>query len=176
MVRGILGVDSALLSGMAIFIFAGSGAIAVLLLSHLEPTHTLRLGSGALLGGVLIVMSAVLMHSPLLFFVGSILAGAGFGTGFQGAVRSVLATADANERGGLVSVIFVIAYLAMGLPALGAGYLLAHGGALAGTVREFAGLVVVLAGLALAGGMGRSALPAPRIETKVFTQPSHCKE
>ncbi len=176
MVRGILGVDSPLLAGMALFIFAGSGAIAVLLLSHLEPVHTLRLGAGALLLGVIMVVLAVAAHSPLLFFAGSIISGAGFGVGFQGAVRSVLATATADERGGLVSVIFVIAYLAMGLPALGAGYLLAHGGALPGTVREFAGLVVVLAGLALIGGAGRIALPARRIQARVFSQPSHCKE
>lgn len=176
MVRNVLGVESSLLAGLAVFVFAGSGAAAVLLLGRQEPRRMLRLGAGALLAGILVVLVALSRHSASLFFFGSIVSGAGFGAGFQGAVRSVMTVAAADERAGLVSAVFIIAYLAMGLPAVGAGYLLAHGGGLAVTTGEFAAVVVMLAGLALLGALDRSAVPVRRFSTNVFSGPSNCQE
>jgi hypothetical protein len=46
-------------------------------------------------------------------------------------------------------VVFVLAYLAMGLPAIGAGWLLVHGQHLASTVLEFSAVVLVLAAVAV---------------------------
>ncbi len=60
------------------------------------------------------------------------------GSGFQGAVRSVVAQAHADERAGVLAVIFVIAYLAMALPAIAAGFLLVKGSALPSVAMEFA--------------------------------------
>ncbi|HTQ36699.1 MAG TPA: MFS transporter [Steroidobacteraceae bacterium] len=160
MVRNVLGVESPLLAGLAVFVFASSGAVAVLLSGRRDPRRMLALGAAALLAGVVVVFTALPRHSPPLLFAGSIVAGVGFGAGFQGAVRGVLATASATERAGVVAVVFIIAYLAMGLPAMGAGYLLTHGGGLAGTMRDFAALVAVLAGAALFGSLRGAAASA----------------
>jgi len=80
-------------------------------------------------------------------------AGMGFGAGFQGAVRTVVPFATSRERAGVLSVIFVVSYVAMGAPAMLAGYLLAHGGNVFATAREFGAVVMVLAGLALVGNL-----------------------
>jgi len=151
MVRAVLGAPSPLLAGLVVSVFAGSGAVAVVLLGKRDPPRMLTLGAGALLAGSLLVYAALPWHSASLLFVGSILSGVGFGAGFQGAARSVLTTAPPAERAAAVSMVLLIAYLAMGLPAVGAGYLLAHGTGLAGTMRVFAALVVGLAGLVLFG-------------------------
>ena len=149
MVRSLTGSASPLLSGLAMFVMAGSGGVAVYVLRQLEPRSSMRLGSVSLALGVLLVVPALSLGWLALFYVGLVLAGVGFGSGFQGAVRSVVASAKAHERAGVLSVVFVLAYLAMGLPAIGAGWLLVHGQQLASTVLEFAALVLVLAAVAV---------------------------
>jgi MFS family permease len=149
MVRSLTGSASPLLSGLAMFVMAGSGGVAVYVLRQLEPRRSMRLGSISLALGVLLVVPALSLGWLALFYVGLVLAGTGFGSGFQGAVRSVVASAKAHERAGVLSVVFVLAYLAMGLPAIGAGWLLVHGQHLASTVLEFAALVLVLAAVAV---------------------------
>jgi hypothetical protein len=96
---------------------------------------------------------------PLAFFAGLAASGVGFGSGFQGAVRSVVSQANADERAGVLAVIFVIAYLAFGLPAIGAGYLLVQGSPLPRVADEF-GLGIALLALLPLLLMRRNA-PAP---------------
>jgi len=56
-----------------------------------------------------------------IFFAGTIIAGAGFGAAFQGALRSVLPLAQAHERAGLMAAFYVLSYLAFSIPAIAAG-------------------------------------------------------
>ena len=65
-------------------------------------------------------------RSPILFFAGTAIAGAGFGAGFQGGLRTIVPLAGPTERAGVIAVIYVISYLALGLPAIGAGVLVVH--------------------------------------------------
>ncbi len=97
---------------------------------------------------MVVVLSALYLKSPLLFFAGLSGTGVGFGSGFQGAVRSVVSHAQVNERAGVLAVIFVIAYLAMGVPAIAAGMLLT-GSALPSVATEFGGVILLLAALSL---------------------------
>ena len=64
------------------------------------------------------------------------------------ALRSVLPLAEPHERGGLLSTIYVLSYLAFSLPAIAAGLLLA---AVAGTVTV---AVAIAAAVLRAGGTG----------------------
>jgi hypothetical protein len=90
-----------------------------------------------------------------LFLLGTAVAGIGFGAGFQGALRSVVVLLQPQERAGVLAVLFVISYLAMGLPAMVAGYGVSHQGNIASTAFEFGSGVVLLALLALAGTFRR---------------------
>lgn len=158
MVRSLTGHASPLLSGLAMFVMAGSGGVAVHVLRHFDPRRAMRLGAISLALGVLLVVPALNLNLLTLFYIALSLAGIGFGSGFQGAVRSIVASARAHERAGVLSVVFVLAYLAMGLPAIGAGWLLVHGEDLASTTLEFAALVLVLSVVAvLPDGSARRA-------------------
>jgi hypothetical protein len=89
----------------------------------------------------------------------------GFGTGFQGAVRSIVPFAAPHERAGVLSIVFVVSYLSMGVPAIAAGALVARHGNILGTAREF-GIVVMtlaLAAVLAAGLAGRRVAPKPTI-------------
>jgi MFS family permease len=162
MVRELTGMFSPLLSGLAMFAMAGSGGVAVYLLRHLEPRRSMKFGAISLALGVVLIVPALSLGLLALFYIALMLAGIGFGSGFQGAVRSVVASAKAHERAGVLSVVFVLAYLAMGLPAIGAGWLLVHGRSLTSTTLEFAALVLVLSIVAvLPDGGARSAPVQP---------------
>jgi hypothetical protein len=56
-----------------------------------------------------------------------------------------------HQRAGMLSVVYVISYLAMGLPAVIAGFLLVHEGDLLATAVQYGAAVMVLAALALLG-------------------------
>jgi hypothetical protein len=105
----------------------------------------------ALLAGVGLTLLAFVQTSTAEFFIGTAIAGAGFGAAFQGAIRTVIPLAAAHHRAGLLSTVYVISYLAMGLPAVIAGFLVVHGGGVLTTAREYAVAVMVSAAMALAG-------------------------
>jgi MFS family permease len=157
LVRSSFGLDSSLLGGIALFVLAGSGGTSVLLTQRLEPRTLMIYGATVLFVGVGLAVSSLSYHSATAFFLGTALAGSGFGTGFQGAIKTVVPLAAPHERGGVLSVIFVVSYLAMGLPAVIAGYFVARQGDLFLTAREFGAVVMVLAALALIGTLRRTS-------------------
>jgi hypothetical protein len=88
----------------------------VLAFNSSAPRTVIAYGAFALIAGTAAVMAALDAQSAAGFFLASALAGSGFGAGFQGAMRTVLPTAKAHERAGVLSVVFVVSYLAMGIP------------------------------------------------------------
>jgi hypothetical protein len=106
-------------------------------------------------------MVAVDQSSTVGFFSSTVVAGIGFGAGFQGGIRTVAPLAAAHERAGVLSVLYVICYLGMGAPSVVAGVLVVHGGGLITTARDYTLFVLVLAAAALAGLVvtNRSAQP-----------------
>jgi len=158
--RTVLGFDPSLASGIAAFAFAGSGAATVLALSSRLPRTVMVYGASALIAGTAAAMGALGAHLAAGFFLATALAGSGFGASFQGAMRTVLPTAKAHERAGVLSVMFVVSYLAMGLPAVAAGFLVSRGSALLATAQNFGAMVALLSALALVGIMS-NRLSAP---------------
>jgi hypothetical protein len=65
-----------------------------------------------------------------------------------------------HERAGLLSVLYVVAYLAMGAPAVLAGIGVVHGGGLLITAREYGLVVTALAAAALLGTLPRRPVEA----------------
>jgi predicted MFS family arabinose efflux permease len=158
LVRGMLGVGSAFLGGMTLFVLAASGGLAVLALRRHEPRAMMILGAAMLAAGVGVTVWSLPHHDIVVFFAGTAIAGVGFGTGFQGAVRSVVPFAAPHERAGVLSIIFIVSYLSMGLPAIGAGLLVARHGNIIGTAEQFGAVVMALALAAvLSAGLRRAA-------------------
>jgi predicted MFS family arabinose efflux permease len=151
LLRTRFGLDSSLAGGIALFVLAGCGGTSVLLTQRL-PARTLMLyGTSALLAGVGLVLASLSWHSATAFFLGTALAGSGFGTAFQGSILTVVPLAAPQERSGVLSVIFVVSYVAMGVPAVIAGYFVARYGDLFLVAREFGAGVMLLTALALIG-------------------------
>jgi MFS family permease len=152
LVRSLIGHSSALAGGLALFVMALGGIAAVSLITT-SARRMMVIGVFALFAGVAITLVAVGCKSLVLFFAGIAVAGVGFGAGFQGALRIVVPLAQPHERAGVLSVIFVISYVAMGLPAVLAGCVLAHLGNIESTARDFGAIVMMLSALAAAGSL-----------------------
>ncbi|HVZ87631.1 MAG TPA: MFS transporter [Polyangia bacterium] len=160
--RRLLGGTSPLPGGLVLFAMAAAGALAVLATNKRAPRFMTILGTGVLMAGVAVTLVAVGRASASLLFVGAAVAGAGFGNAFQGAIRSVIVPAPAHQRAGVLSILYVVAYLAMGSPAVLAGLGVVHGGGLLATTREYGLAVIALAAAALIGTLLRKPATAPK--------------
>ncbi len=145
----VTGSRSPVLGGLSLFVLAASGALAVLLLRGTAARTVMLLGTVWLFVGVGVTLLGMEARSSLAFFIGAVIAGAGFGAGFQGAIRTVVPLAAQHERSGLLSTVYVASYLAMGLPAVVGGFLVVHGGLLP-AAREYGAAIMLLAAIALA--------------------------
>ena len=81
------------------------------------------LGLVALILGPIVTVAFVFAPSLPGLVVGSAIAGVGFGAGFQAPLRMLLATAAPTHRAGLLSTIYVVSYLAFGVPSVIGGFL-----------------------------------------------------
>ncbi|MFI5635565.1 MFS transporter [Streptomyces sp. NPDC051664] len=151
--RALTRSDSAVYGGMALFVLAGVAAVVAFVLRSAPARIVMFTGISTLVAGVTLTLVAVETGSPITFFIGTAIAGIGFGSGFQGGVRTVMPLAQAHERSGVLSLLYVVSYLGLGVPSVIAGYLVVHFGGLLTTAREYGAAVIALALLALVGLM-----------------------
>jgi MFS family permease len=171
-VREVSGSSTIVLSGLALFVLAGVAAAAVYLLREMDPRSVMALGIFSLVAGVAITLTAIDAGSTYLFFVGTAVAGVGFGSGFQGGLRTVMPLLAAHERAGVLSVLYIVSYLGMGLPAVIAGFLVVHGGGLLTTSYEYGFAVMALALAALTVVVRRPALAPANVAPELCTDGS----
>lgn len=166
-IRTLVDSTSVVWGGLPLFVLAGSAGLAVLVLRGTSTRTVMLLGAGALVTGVTITLVSIGSGTggaaaTTGFFVGSAIAGFGFGSGFQGGIRMVMPQTQPHERAGVLSLLYVVSYLGLGVPAVIGGVLVVHGGGLLQTAREYGIAVIVLTVAALAGLLlsGRRAEPA----------------
>ncbi|KJH75719.1 MFS transporter [Pseudomonas sp. ES3-33] len=146
LVRTATGSTSNLIGGATVAALTVTGALMIYCLRNRPGDKVLQLGATLLPAGVALILIAVHTASLSLFFVGTLVAGCGFGAGFLGAVRSLVPLALPHERAGLMSAFYVLSYLAFCLPALLAGSLTRTFGLVASTDGYGAVLIVLALG------------------------------
>jgi predicted MFS family arabinose efflux permease len=151
LVHALTGSGDVVLGGLSLFVLAASAVVAVIVLRGAEARTVMLIGILALIAGVAVTVVAVNLGSAAVFFAGSTIAGVGFGSGFQGSIRTVVPLAAAHQRAGLVSLLYVVSYLGLGVPAVLAGFGVVHGGGLINAARYYGAAVIALAALALFG-------------------------
>jgi MFS family permease len=144
----LVGSASAIGAGLGLGILAGVASFTTYVLRAVPAPRVMRIGTGALIGGVAAVLLSLWAASAVGFFAGTALAGVGFGAGFQGAIRLVAPLARPDQRAGVLSVLYIFSYLGLGIPAVIAGFAVAQGGDLVATSSEYGAGVIVLAALA----------------------------
>jgi MFS family permease len=112
-----------------------------------------------LIVGAVVTFASIETGTPAVLFVATAVAGLGFGSAFVGAYRATIARAGSDERAGLITVIYIVSYLATGIPAVIGGIATSHFG-LHKTALVYSLVVAVLAAAAgslLIGQMTRGS-------------------
>jgi MFS family permease len=133
--------------GLVVTILTGVGALACYVARRESSRRITIFGTTALAVGTALTLAALAAGSLWAFIAAAVIAGAGFGTAFLGIMRSITPAVGPHERGELFAAVFVVSYVAFGIPAVAAGIAAPHIG-LATTTYLYGGLVVVLSALA----------------------------
>ena len=147
-----------LVAGLGVFALAGAGAAAQLAFGRTAPWAGAAGGSLALATGMIAIVLAAGTEAPALFWIGSLIGGAGFGVAFLGGLRALSAAIPPQHRAEVMSAFYVVGYAAISLPAILAGALVEPLGLQ--TTFEIFGSVVALLALAVAAEAWRTR-PAP---------------
>jgi len=150
LVASLTGSQSVVLGGLSLVALTAPAAVSVYLLRNAPARRVMLIGIAALVIGVAITLVALGTGSAGLFFAGTAVSGVGFVSGFQGGIRTVVPVAAPDERAGVLSLVFTVSYLGMGVPAVAAGFLAVHGAGLTGAARDYGAAVIAAAVIALA--------------------------
>jgi predicted MFS family arabinose efflux permease len=120
-ISGALHHSSPLLAGVVTFGVFGAGALAQIVSSPLPAARQVGIGLTLMALGVLIVTAAVWWPTLAFFVVGGVIAGAGVGVLFKGALGTVVSLAPAHARGEALAGLFLAAYTGLAVPVVGIG-------------------------------------------------------
>jgi MFS family permease len=143
-----MGVSSPWIVGLLLPALLLTGTAAVALFRHWTAERLILVGTAALAVGVAISLLGIQQRDVGVLFVGTMIAGVGFGGSFSGSLRALLPTAEAHERASLLSAFYVLSYLAFSLPAVVAGLSVPLVGLLT-VVYVYGAMVVVLATISM---------------------------
>ncbi|MET7672584.1 MFS transporter [Micromonospora luteifusca] len=116
MVRSVFHLDSGLLNGVAGFIAPAVSAVVGLTFARINPRRAMIIGIYASLAGAIGIIGGVFAESLAVMIIGQAIAGVGFGASFTAALRLIFPLAAAHQRAGVVGGIYVVSYVAFGLP------------------------------------------------------------
>lgn len=140
----VFGIDNGVVNGLTVAVLSGVGAIAPTLLGRFAAPRPAIVGMASIALGIALLLASFATHSLALFFVGTAVAGIGFGGAFSALVQTLAPLAQSHQRGELFAAIFVVSYLAFSLPAMLAGFLVKPLGLLP-TVEGYAAVLLLIA-------------------------------
>lgn len=155
-VRGELGGEAHVWQGLGVVLLAGVGAVTAFVLRKIAARSMVLFGTSALAVGTLLSLIALGLGSLPFYLVAAAVTGMGFGTAFSGVVASLAPRVPATQRADTFAVIYLLAYLAFGVPAVIAGALVGVVG-LEAVCVGYGIVVIALAGVAFGLRMRRAA-------------------
>jgi hypothetical protein len=148
LVGNVIGSNSPLVGGVVVATLTFASAAGIVAVRHWHAMAILVRSSSALIVGVAVTMLGAYLKMFSVIFVGTLIAGFGFGPAFFGSMRTIMPLAEPSERAGLISTIFIVCYLSMSLPTILAGLFVPVLG-LVTTTYIYGGGVIVLSIISL---------------------------
>jgi MFS family permease len=143
-IGGVFHVESGFLNGAIVALLPATSSVAGFFLGRLTPRLTMLAGAPAVAIGIAVIVAGIVWGILPLLFVGAIVGGVGFGAAFSGSLRIMSPLADSHQRAELFAAIYLVSYLAYGVPALVAGQLIGRIG-LVQTVVIYGGTAILAA-------------------------------
>ena len=147
--RALSRSDSVWQSALPLFALLAAATATTIVLRRLNGRVQTIIGAGAMLVGLGITVAAIESGSTWLYLVASAVAGVGFGAGFQGPMRSMAPQVAEDQRPALLSAVFLVAYIGLGVSAVIPGALISSGAALTAVASGLAVALAVLTAPAL---------------------------
>lgn len=121
-VSHLLHIQNLAVGGGVVFLMLGASSTAQLTLKHL--THRTSMLSGLILLniGLVGIVTAVPTQSVLILALSTIITGIGQGLAFMGSMSLVTQIAPPRQRASVMSMLYLILYLGVGLPIIGVGF------------------------------------------------------
>jgi MFS family permease len=153
------GIHSLVFGGAVVAAMAGAAAVSQALGGRLAPKRAAVAGDFGTAVSLGLSVAALDSHHAALIGGAAVLMGLSFGLAFGGSLRHLGGVVPAAHRGQVMSAFYVLAYSAMAVPTILAGWAATTWGL--GAVFPWFSLVVALACVA-AGTMGTVGARAPR--------------
>lgn len=154
-------IDNLVFGGAVVGTTAFAAALAQLAATRLPAKYSAIVGDVGMAVSLLLTIPVLLTHQPQLVFVAAALLGATFGLGFGGSLRHLSDVVPAGRRGETMSAFYLLAYSAMAVPTLVAGWAATQWD-LASVFPWFAGAVAAAClGAAAAGLRGVRSVRTP---------------
>lgn len=115
-------IDNLVFGGAVVATTAFAAAMAQLGATRLPARYSAIIGDIGMAASLLLTIPVLLTHRWELVFVAAALLGATFGLGFGGSLRHLSDVVPANRRGETMSAFYLLAYTAMAVPTLIAGW------------------------------------------------------
>jgi MFS family permease len=147
--RDLVGSPNTLVNGAALSLFAiASGAVGIGART-LQPRTAMIGGAAASAAGMALLAAAVARHQLPLFLAATTTSGAGYSLLFLGGLQTINSAAPAEHRGGVLSAIYLLAYVSLGGVALVLGAVATERG-LGFAVNLGAGVITLLSVITVA--------------------------
>jgi MFS family permease len=148
------GVHSLVFGGAVVAAMAGSAAVSQAFGVRLVPRTAAIFGDFATAAALLVSLGAIESHHASLVAASAVLMGLAFGLAFGGSLRHLGSVVPADQRGEVMSAYYVLAYGAMAVPTILAGWAATQWGL--STIFPWFTVAVALACVA-AGALGLTA-------------------
>jgi len=155
LVATVTGIHSPYVGAAVVATLMLSATASVFVFRNLLPRQALFAGTNGLMAGVVVTILGIEQQSVALLFLGTAIAGLGFGSVFSNVLKIVLPLAELHERAGLFAAFLVESYLAFSVPAIMAG-LAAPVFGLPMTAHAYGTAVLVLAIVSILATRGKS--------------------
>ncbi|TFV59998.1 MFS transporter [Mycobacterium sp. PS03-16] len=115
-------IDNLVFGGAVVGTTAFAAALAQLATTRVPARYSAVIGDVGMAASLLLTIPVLLTHQWQLVFVAAALLGVTFGLGFGGSLRHLSDVVPAGRRGETMSAFYLLAYSAMAVPTLVAGW------------------------------------------------------
>jgi MFS family permease len=159
--RDLVGSPNALINGAALSLFAIMSGVLGIVARRFPPRLAMMLGAIASAAGMGLLALSVAWRGLSIFLAATAMSGAGYSLLFLGGLALINGAIPAQHRGGVLSALYLFAYLSLGVVALALGVVATQRGL--GLAVDLGAAVITLFSLATIGLLATRRFPGESV-------------
>jgi MFS family permease len=122
----VIGQHQPWVTGASVSLLFGVAVVTQFAIRGVPARRAIEFGLAVLIAGLGMLAASLAVASYPLFLAGTVVSGIAVGAAFSGGLATALSEAGDGERGQVSSLFFLIAYVGLTIPVIGAGFGVAH--------------------------------------------------